>query len=312
MKFDSPAFDLRPRPHNPDHLSPTGKSTYLRCGLQWRLGHVDGIVPIKRGVATALGTAFHNGLRPYWKGQPSSFLEQWKKVKGSPWIEYKRNDLSWLDWYSRGQQMTQALMSKLDGHFDPSQSRTEINYDLDLGFIKLFRRLDVYTVAKKMPVLVSGNIESVSGEVLIDVKSSAQRYADESTSYSQQLALYSVPGRDRLLNPTMAIYAVVTKSAKPQVQLIGKRYEKEELRSELISVKQVHDNIRAGIFLKNPDRHCAWCDYRHMCVLYKANWKELYRVPGDRPGPDANNSGADAGREASGNVSAGPKNQARR
>lgn len=279
----NPAFDLRPRPYDPDHLSPTSVSNYTGCGLRWRLGHVDGIKPIKQSLATALGTALHAGMRPYWKGNPATFLQQWKKYKGSEAIDFRASKLSWLDWYSRGEQMSQALMRTLDDHFDPATSKTEISYDLDLGFIKLFRRIDVYTEAKSLPVLVGGTVEKVDGFILLDLKSSGKKYADNAVNFSGQLKLYSVPGRDRLLEPTMAVYAVVTKSAKPLVQLIGKRYSKDELRAELQTVKQVADNIRAGVFVKNSGEHCNYCDFRYLCTHRVDNWRELYHIPKESP-----------------------------
>jgi putative RecB family exonuclease len=298
----NPAFDLRRRPV-PDlhHMSASSVITYLTCGLQWRLGHVDGLKPKKLNPAYAVGTAMHEGLQPFWQGGDTNFPFAWKKMKHAP-IDYSNSRLSWLDWLSRGQKMTARVQQTLHGLFDEEASQVEFPYDVYLKDVLVVRKMDIRTIAKSMPILIDNKLETFSGPIVLDLKTSSQSYQHDAADLSQQLGIYSIPGRIKDdLKPQMAAFVVVTKSDDPKVQIIGKRYEKDELKAQIRTVRQVADQVRAGVFIQNKGKHCRWCDFRKLCFP-KANggtevpWQELYSVPGDRPGSDATNTGGDPAR----------------
>ena len=51
--------------------------------------------------------------------------------------------------------------------------------------------------------------------------------------------------------------------------------ESVEIDAARAKIQEVAAAIAAGDFHANPDRHCAWCDYRHMCP---ATEQRLYSI----------------------------------
>src|SRR3990167_1317681 len=270
-----------------EKISASGSKSWLTCGLQWRLSHIDKLELVRLNSNLAYGSAVHKGAEPIWRGQNlTGFAKVWKPYKDKD-IDYGKGQDDWSKLKVKGEVMLKKLYETVTGTFDPAASRVEVHENIDLGFVVLDRRIDVVTVAKKMPVYMTdvNKIENVSGVVNLDLKTSRSQYSDIDVMGSQQLLTYAIPnGKSKKLNAS--VYVVVTKSSNPVIQLIGKRYEKWEVVRQVNRLRFVTDQIRRGVFIQNEDKHCGWCDFKALCYRLPG-WQKMYRLRRDRSGPVA-------------------------
>ncbi len=289
----NPSHDLRLRPHRLDSLSPSGLKSYLACGLQWRLSHVDGLEYARPNLNLVFGSVFHKGLESYWRGGRPDFQKYWRRFDGNPMLaDAFGGRMDWAAWAERGQQMVGKVIKATYGHFDPATTHVEVKENVDLGFVVLNRRMDVITVAKRMPMLLNvGDEHEFSGPVVLDLKSAGRSYALESAQMSQQLLNYMIPNpKADYERPRLAAFIVATKAIDPKVTLIGHQYGKADLKNQIQTIKLAADSIRRGSFpqVKDPN-HCGYCDFRDMC--YEApGWQTAYRVSRYRSRANAANS----------------------
>lgn len=259
-----------------DHLSASSVSSFLVCGLSWRLGHIDKLTLIEPMRSYfAFGGAMHKGLEPYWKGGEVAFKKAWLTWKTKK-IDYYGS--SWLGHYRMGQAMSATVVEKTKGKFDPKRTRVEITENIDLGFVTLTGRKDVITVAKKMPIMIAGKYVEVDGPLTLDVKTSARLYVPESIERSQQLKTYAIPNPKLHRQQGTHAYLVVTKSIKPVVQIIGKAFSLEEIKGQIERIRWVRDEITRGVFVQNQGDHCQYCPFRKLCYS-EENWQTSYMLP---------------------------------
>lgn len=119
-------------------------------------------------------------------------------------------------------------------------------------------------------IKLCGTIDYVGeeGKVLIDWKTSSQKYSVERASYDLQLTVYSYLLANTLgKTPERVGFGVFVKKANPEVQYVwGRKRQKEDFENlERIIVKVVGDVWR-GEFYKNFGMHCQWCDYYGLCM----------------------------------------------
>lgn len=263
-----------------DHLSASSVASILQCGLSWRLSHIDKLQLIRKvPVYFPFGTAVHKGLESHWKGHDADFKSAWTKLKNKNYVDYLGS--SWLTYYRKGQMMTAMVIERTLGRFDPRQSRVEVTEDIDLGFAKLNRRIDVKLEVEKMPILVAGKIEQVTGRLRLDIKTAGQPYRKESIDRSQQLMTYEIPDPKNPEPRNHSAYLVVTKSVTPNVQLIGKRFSQDEVKGQVERIRWAATQVRRGVFVQNKGEHCHGCDFVKLCYE-QPGWEGSYRVAPER------------------------------
>ncbi len=288
----NPTHDLRLRPHKVEKLSPTGLKSYLSCGLQWRLSHVDELEFAKPNLNLVFGSVFHKGLEPYWRGGQPAFQKYWSRFQDIPALaEQYKGRMDWAAWAQRGQDMVNKIMSATYGYFDPKTTRVEIKEEVDLGFVVLNRRIDVLTVAEKLPMLLNlGDQVKFSGPAVFDLKSAGRMYGLDAAQRSPQLLSYMIPNpKADYERPKMAAFIVATKAIEPRVMLIGHKYGKAEVKNQVQTFKLAADNIRRGVFPQVKGDHCGYCDFRQMCYE-QPGWEGAYRVSRYRSRANATNS----------------------
>lgn len=283
-------LDYKGPPAPLPHLSASSLSTYLNCGMQWRLQHVEKLELIaKPPVYFSFGSAFHRTLEPHWKGLSTDFKSIWTKYKDVP-IDYLGS--SWLEYYAKGSKMVTASVVATQGRFDPKTSKVEFSDDIDLGFIKVSRRVDIYTELNNLPVSVNGVIEKVSGPAILDLKTAGAKYADNAAAESQQLMTYALPNPKSDLRPRYFIYLVATKTNTPVIQLIGKKYTKDELKGQIGRYRQVSDLIHRSVFIQNKGSACQFCSFKNLCYEH-TGWEGMYQHSSYRPWSGASNTSSD-------------------
>lgn len=274
---------------NIDHLSHSSVDTFVTCGLAWRLDKLDGLILDEPPPSYyPFGGAFHAGLRPFWRGGEDKFGKFWKVWKFKK-VQYRGD--SWLDLYRKGLLMTATLRGVFSGKFEPSVTKTEIVDDVDLGFVKLKRIVDVVTNVSGLQVFRADKNEVIeyNGSIALDLKTSAVAYDKNTILRSKQLMTYAIPS-DKI-KTDLSAYVVVTKSNMPKVQVLGAKYGKEQVRGQVERIRSVADSIHRGEFTQNPGDQCRNCSFRHLCYSLPG-WQEKYKLRGDRPRADnADSSG---------------------
>ena len=260
-----------------DTISASSLNTFLACGLHWRLEKVDRLEYVKpKHVALFFGGAVHKSLEPHWKGRDSQFKQVWDRYQHVP-MDFGNDRDSWLSYFSKGSKMIAGIVNTTKGLFDPAKSNVELPAQLNLGYVRLLRIIDVLTYAKKMPILVDGSEIKYTGPVLFDLKTSARRYNDKAAQYAQQLMTYAIPSEKMPFQPELFVFVVATKTLKPEIQLIGTHYDNDDIKWQKTRFKYAISLMRAGIFIQNKSSEaCRWCDFRALCYKWDG-WQEMYR-----------------------------------
>src|SRR3972149_9664062 len=90
-----------------DTLSQSSVSSYLSCGLRWKLGKIDKVYRIVPRSYFVFGSAVHRGSKPFWlKGKPVEFVKNWLPFKSAK-IDYGKS--SWLALMNQGRAIGQTL-----------------------------------------------------------------------------------------------------------------------------------------------------------------------------------------------------------
>ena len=270
-----------------DHLSASSVGGFQTCGLSWKLSHLDKVAKIGTASWFAFGSAYHRGLEPWWLGKSPQFADAWGSYRKSKVEYYGRG--SWESMYSMGMKMTSATKAVTEGKFVPisvldKKERIEKTEDVDLGFVVVRRRIDVILEATRLPVLdvTKGDVVEFVGKVLVDVKTAGRQYDHRRVLTSGQLKTYAIPNHGEVFGDKLSAYIITTKTANPVVQIIGKRYDKDEIKEQIKTIKQVADQIRNGVFTRREGDHCDRCDFFDLC--YKTpGWEKRYNIRRDRP-----------------------------
>jgi len=266
-----------------EHISASGMKSWMTCGLQWRLSHIDGVRRKKTSSALIFGTVIHRSAEDLWKtGAIPNFKKFWTPYKDSQNIEYGKRD-SWLSLYQKGGKMSANLVKAFESKINFPKSLVEIQEKVDLGFVTLRGRIDAVLDVKKLPILIGEKVDQFSGLLRIDLKTSSGKYAEDTPSKALQLKIYDILSIGKKTAADLSAYVVVTKTKEPTVQILGRKYDRQEIKTQINQIRKVSDSIRAGLFIRVEGDHCNYCDFREMCYR-SPGWQKLYSVHRDRSG----------------------------
>lgn len=263
------------------YVSPSALESWLMCGLKYRLSAIEHHTLKKRAAVLAFGTVFHSTAESIWKGKKPDFAAEWRKIKDDKTIDYGKS--SWAQFFDTGVRMTDALGMKIKSKIIPKTSKIEVMDTVDLGFVLVRRRRDLVIDVHELPtVQATGEPALLSARVNLDLKSARSKYDPLKLLKSLQLKIYALPtkwerGKDVTFDRLTSVYAVVTKSAKPDVQFLSRRYTDEEMKRLLAYVKDVVGIMRSGQFIRREGDHCNWCDFKAMCYEQKG-WQTAYAL----------------------------------
>jgi len=256
--------ELRTAPH----LSASGVSDYIDCGLLYKLARIDRVSPDFRSDALEFGSAIHLTLGGFYQERLTGNNLPLKSVQDN------------FEWHWR----------------DLAEDNDDIRYDEDKDFESLlmlgkellavwyeklpednFRVVGIEEAFSfnipglEVPIIGAMDLieEDESGTLIItDWKTSGRAYSSDEVDKNMQLTLYQMAakangfqGREILLRFDCLIK---TKTRKFE-QYWTTRSETDERRVSK-KILQVWDGIRKGVFIPN-DTHwkCGGCAYKTAC-----------------------------------------------
>ena len=247
------------------HLSASGTSAYIECGLLFKLSRIDKVEPGGRADALELGSVIHEALAEFHQERmigitPS--LEELLEVFETLWreaaeesdeIEYAEGkDFGTL--LEMGKGLLKAYYEKVSNDFKVLAIEEPFRFEVEgvpiIGVIDLIE-------------------EDPNGAIIIvDFKTSSKAYAAADVDKNLQLTVYSLAmkangfaDREILLR-----LDVLIKTKKPKFeQYWTTRTETDERRAKR-KIVEVWKGISQGVFVPNDTTwKCGYCGYKSYC-----------------------------------------------
>lgn len=270
-----------------DRISVSALRSYLTCQRQYELSNIQKLERKQQSVYFAFGSAMHNGAEPIWAGGDPDFGKAWRPYKDQD-IDYKTAG-DWASFHSKGMQMAAVLWSTMKGKVtvkDPKQIELSDNFELESG-VTVSRRLDIVGEIKRMFAFVDGKPKTISGPVILDLKTASRKYNPKDALTSLQLMGYMPPVQSIKLKrqPETAAFLVITKSIKPEVQIVATTITQKKINAFIDLAGTVSSQVNAtlkakGKFPMNPGANCNMCDFYDLCYARPGGKKKYQeRLP---------------------------------
>ena len=256
--------ELRASPH----LSASAISSYIDCGLSFKLGRIDKVQPEHRPEALVLGSAIHAALAKFYeslsKGSKmsarqleTSFQNSWEQnAKDREDIKY-RNGKDYAALLIEGKELLSTFYSK----FMPEEAAIiaiEEPFSFTIPGIEI-PIIGAYDLVLEDPACVV---------TIVDHKTAARSYAANEVNQNMQLTIYQMAARaNGFANHEILLRfdcLIKTKSPKFE-QYYTVRSEKDEQRVAR-KIQAVWEGIKKGVFIPNDESwKCHGCLYKNAC-----------------------------------------------
>ena len=258
---------LRDQPH----LSASAITSYIDCGLNYKFGKIDRLVPEFTSDALVFGTVLHMVLESYYmlkKGGQIPTVKQIHELYENYW-EYNakdREDIQYAEgkdyqtYLTMGKELLTVWHDKLpDDNF--KVIATEVEFALNIP---------------EVPVPVIGYMDLIeedeAGTIIItDFKSTGRSYSHDEIDKNIQLLIYQMGAKanwypDRLI---LLRFDCLIKTKTPKFeQYYTTRGEADE-RRVIKKIQSVWKGITSGVFLPNDTSwKCKGCAYKQVCDEY--------------------------------------------
>ncbi len=254
-----------------EHLSASAISDYIDCGLLFKFGRVDKIIPEFRPVSLEFGSAMHMALadfhmekmrEPYPSGKylHDSFSSHWQNLAYG-----KDEDIR----YPEGQNYETLLlqgMELLTAYYNKASW-------MDFECIAIEEPFSFTIPGCPYPII--GAIDLIekdpSGTIIInDFKTSSRAYSNDEVDRNFQLTLYQMAARSNGYadSDILLRFDCLIKTKKPKFEsYYTTRSKKDEIRAQK-KILEVAKGISRGIFIPNdsPSNYkCKNCSYKKNC-----------------------------------------------
>ena len=257
-------IDLKKEPH----LSASGVNDYIDCGLQYKFGRIDRLVPEYVSDNLIFGSTIHKvleafhrqkllGNRMNLRDMQGEFETQWRDLaEGNDEIRYS-GDKDFHSLLREGKDLLAVYWDKLPG--DQFQI---------VGIEEAFS----FRIPG-LPVNVIGVYDLLEEDeagtlIIVDWKTSGKAYSRDDVDKNLQLTLYQLAARGNGYQDREILLRfdclIKTKSPKFE-QYYTTRSDHDERRVKK-KILQVWNGISKGVFIPN-DGHwkCKGCGYRKAC-----------------------------------------------
>lgn len=248
------------------HFSVTQLTTYLDCPFKYCLMYVERLQWEKVPSGVAFGSAMHRTVEEFNRSllgdgmnEESTialFEKQWSTETDREEVEYKNQDEP-EELMDKGKRLVQLYCQEFS---EMKPQAVERAFRLPI--------LDVSTGLFENSRDIVGTVDLITGDGVIEIKTSARSMNQREADTSLQLTLYSwafrmIYGREE---ESLKIVTLV-KSSKPKVQ-IAETCRTPAHHTKLIElISQVIRAVELGIFYRNPNTRygCDGCVYHNTC-----------------------------------------------
>jgi putative RecB family exonuclease len=255
---------LRDQPH----LSASAINTYIDCGLSYKFGKIDRLVPEFTPAAMVFGTVIHLVLESFYlmkKGDQTLTAKQVHELFENYWeynakdrddIQYEQ-DKNYHSYLTMGRELLTVWHDKLPED-DFKVIATEVEFALDIP---------------EVPVPVIGYMDLIeedeAGTIIItDFKSTGRSYSHDEIDKNIQLLIYQMGAKanwypDRLI--LLRLDCLIKTKVPKFEQHWSTRTEADE-RRVIRKIQSVWKGIESGVFLPNDTSwKCKGCAYKSAC-----------------------------------------------
>lgn len=252
------------------NLSFTKISTYEECGSKFKYRYINGFYPKKDSAGLVFGRIVHKVFeRLFLNGEhPVQVFEKlWTEQKDKD-LDYGKRD-TWEKLMDSGIGLMELFLKEEKQRFlETYQVEDFLRFEVDP--VTTFWGRGDWIGRAELP-------EQGRVNVIVDFKTSGQKYNESEAHLSDQLtAYYKAAHKYRFEIDRVAIMALI-KTKSPKIQwIVGERTQKE-VDEYMAKVTHYNEQIYNGIFLRRTGVHCNWCDYMPLCLgdVEKAR-EELY------------------------------------
>lgn len=231
---------------------------FLTCPEKGRLAHIERLRrPVVKSVLL-LGTGIHLGIEARLR-KGLSAVDTFEVFWGDA-LKIVRERGKEVEFRDGENEVMLKELGKVMLRKWESMEETPVEYDL--------LEESVYVEVKGIKLYGTIDYVGEGGSLLIDWKTSSQRYSVERANYDLQLTVYSYLLANTLgVTPKRVGFGVFVKKAFPEVQYVfGRQRTKEDFENLERIIGKIVGDVWRGEFYKNFGMHCQWCDYYGLCM----------------------------------------------
>ncbi len=254
--------ELRDAPH----LSVSSINDYIDCGLLYRFGRIEHVMPDFEIDALKFGITIHSVLGNFYREKMignkqsletmiSDFEKCWRAEAEGKDIKYKEGD-DFETLLKKGKTLLTTYYNNLpDDDFDVIGIEEPFSFTIDglppvIGIIDLIEEDD------------SGTI------IITDFKTSSKAYSTDEIDNSLQLTIYNMAAKsngyaDREI---LLRFDVLIKTKVPKFEQYYTTRSEDDEKRVIKKVNQVWEGIQKGVFIPNDTSwKCKGCVYKTHC-----------------------------------------------
>lgn len=252
------------------HWSYSQVSTFLSCGLKYWFSSLSGKDPVSTSPSLILGQGLHAGYDLAYRGIQKGKVPALKEVVG-----VVAEEMLLRQKVSAPIKFGEA--GSMDSLLDESHRLAEVLYksidrEAQVVAVDLEQTVPLFDeqgreMAKPLQVVMDLVVKENGGEVVVDLKTSRQRFSEDKLLWDMQPTCYLYARSTSGQRGLSFRYDVLLKKAKnPEfVQYAGIRRSQKDVRQMVAIIKTIDRAIKAGIFLPNRGMFCSGCGYEPLC-----------------------------------------------
>ena len=259
--------ELRKEPH----LSASSIGDYIDCGLLYKLGRIDKLLPEFHSSDLEFGSAIHKVLEAYYREKLQGNLLSVKELHTifeKVWREVVEDQKDIR--YSEGKDLKSLL---LEGKELLTACYNKIQHDHQFKVIAVEEPFSFNLEGCPVPIIGAIDlIEEDESETLVitDWKTSGRAYSNDEVDRNFQLTLYQIAAKKNGYSDKEILlkFDCLIKTKTPKFEpYYTTRNEIDEIRA-IKKIREVWDGITKGVFIPNDGSSnwkCKGCAYKKAC-----------------------------------------------
>ena len=243
-----------------EHLSYSSISSYLLCAAAWKFHYIDKVkVPTSHNLI--FGSAFHDTVESYLRGESDSFGDLWSKSwrKHTEGVDVDFGTSTAEESFNLGVKMLtdKSIVAQLHDTFFVHDQLPKIETKIELR-------------VPGVPIPVIGFIDIITGDGIPgDFKTSARSWSSDKAYEEMQPVFYLAALHQLGIADTWSFrHYIFVKTKTPQFQAIESSHTQKEIDWLFGMIRNVWRAIDAKVYPENPTTwkcNPSWCEYWNIC-----------------------------------------------